>query len=109
MSAIAVKSDLLNIAKKFGDVDTVVAEALRRYAIERCADRIEAARAKIREYEKRYGVSYPIFARRVQTDAKFLRRVEAKNPMWEEDAIEWQYRLEEVTEWTKTLERILKG
>lgn len=108
MSAVAVRNDLLNVARKFGDIDTVISDALRRYTIDRCAERIENARAKIREYEKKYGVIYSTFARRVQTDAKFLRRVEAKNSVWEEDAIEWQYRIEEVKEWTETLERILK-
>ncbi|MBM3127267.1 MAG: hypothetical protein FJ009_01365 [Chloroflexi bacterium] len=108
MSAVAVRNDLLNVAKKFGDIDTVISDALRRYTIDRCAERIEKARAKIREYEKKYSVTYPAFARRVQMDAKFLRRIETKNPVWEEDAMEWQYRIEEVKEWTETLERILK-
>jgi len=108
MSAVAVKSDLLNVAKKFGDVDTVVAEALRHYAIDQSVERIEAARVKIRGYEKKYGASYATFAHQVQTDAKFLRRIEAKHPLWEEDALEWKYRLDEVEEWTATLENILK-
>jgi len=109
MSAVAVKSDLVNIAKKFGGVDTVVSEAVRRYAIEQCTERVETARAKIREYEKRYGTAYPAFARRVQTDAKYLRHIESKNPVWEEDAMEWKYRLEETAEWTETLASILKN
>lgn len=108
MAAVAVKKDLLSVAKLFGDVDTVVSDAVRRYAIDRCVERIELARAKIRGYEQAYGASYTTFARRVQTDAGFLRRVESKNPLWEEDAMEWKYRLEEVEEWTETLESILK-
>jgi hypothetical protein len=43
----------------------------------------------------------------VQTDSKFLHRVQVKNPVWEEDAGEWKYRIEEAQEWTATLERIL--
>jgi hypothetical protein len=109
MSAVAVKGDLLKVAKKFGDLDTVVSDALRRYTVDRCVERIEKGRAKIRAYEKKYGVAYPVFARRVQTDAKFLRRIESKDPAWEQDAIEWQYCIEEVAEWTETLERILRG
>lgn len=108
MSAVAVKNDLVNVAKKFGDVDTVVSEAVRRYAIEQCIERVENARIRIREFEKRYGAAYPTFAKRVQTDAKFLRRIESKNPVWEEDAMEWKYRLEETAEWTETLASILK-
>jgi hypothetical protein len=108
MSAVTVKNDLVNVAKKFGDVDTVVSEAVRRYAIEQCIERVENARARIREFEKRYGAPYPAFAKRVQTDTPFLRRIELKNPVWEEDAMEWKYRLEETAEWTETLASILK-
>lgn len=108
MSAVAVKKDLLNVARLFGDVDTVVSDAVRRYAIDRSVERIESARSKIRDYEQKYGVAYGIFARKIQTDARFLQRVESKYPLWEEDAIEWKYRTEEVEEWTKTLENILK-
>ena len=107
MPAVAIKRDLVNVAKKFGDVDTVVAEAVRRYAIEQSIERMEHARAKIREYEKRYGVAYPVFARRIRTDAKFLRHIESKFPVWEEDAMEWEYRIDEATEWTETLANIL--
>ena len=92
--------------KKIGDVDAVVSEAVRRYAIERCIERVETARTKIRAYEQQYGATYPVFARRVRADAKYLRRVESKNPIWEEDAMEWKYRLEEADEWTETLEQV---
>ena len=61
-------------------------------------ERIKSARAKIRGYEKKYGVPYQVFARLVQTDGRFLRRVERKNPAWEEDAMEWAYRFEEIEE-----------
>ncbi|MBI4791012.1 MAG: hypothetical protein HY782_28615 [Chloroflexi bacterium] len=108
MSAVAVKDDLLNVAKLFGDVETVITDAVRHYAIDQCVERIESARAKIREYEVKFGTDYLTFASRVQTDAEFLRRIEAKNPLWEEDAMEWKYRSDEVVEWTQTLERILK-
>jgi hypothetical protein len=108
MSAVAVKKDLLNVARLFGDVDTVVSDAVRRYAIDRSVERIESARAKVRGYEQGYGVAYKIFDQKIQTDARFLQRVESRHPLWEEDAIEWKYRTEEVEEWTKTLESILK-
>ena len=108
MSAVAVKKDLLNVARLFGDVDTVVSDAVRRYAIDRSVERIELARSKVRGYEQEYGVAYKVFAQKVQMDVRFLQRVESRHPLWEEDAMEWKYRTEEVEEWTKTLESILK-
>ncbi len=108
MSAVAVKEELLQVATLFGDAEAVIADAVRRYAIDHCVERIEAARHKIRAYEAMYGAGYKAFSERVQTDESFLKRVEKKNVIWEEDAIEWKHRVEEVEEWTKTLERILK-
>ena len=107
MTAIALNNDLVNVARLFGDVNLVISDAVRRYAIEQSVGRIESARLQIRAYEKKYGVDYKRFARKVQTDSKFLHRVQVKNPVWEEDASEWKYRIEEAQEWTATLERIL--
>ena len=69
-------------------------------------ERIVRARAKICAYEHQSGVPYIAFARRVQPDAEFLREVESRNPLWEEDAMEWKHRSDEVVEWTQTLERL---
>jgi len=45
---------------------------------------------------------------KIQTDEDFLQRVDRINPVWEEDAMEWDYRLKELTEWMQKLEDTLQ-
>ena len=45
---------------------------------------------------------------KIQTDEDFLQRVERINPVWEEAAMEWDYRLKELTEWMQKLEDTLQ-
>lgn len=59
---------------------------------------ISQAHGKIRFYEKLYGVTYKVFARLIQTDTEFFCRVQSINQLWEEDAIEWKFRSEELEE-----------
>jgi len=108
MPAVTVKDELVDVARLFGEVDTVLTEALRRYVIDQCIRKIEEAADKIKSYERKYGYSYDTFSTKIQTDEAFLERVEQQNPLWEEDTMEWKYRVEEEREWTRRLEDILK-
>jgi len=105
---LEMKDEWVKTASLFGDVETVVADALRRYAVDKCIQKIEQARAKIKAYENRYGCDYDTFSLKVQTDEDFLRGVEKINPVWEEDAMEWDYRLKELAEWMQKLEDTLQ-
>ena len=107
-TVLEMKDEWVKTARLFGDVETVMADALRRYAIDKCIQKIEQARAKIKVYESRYECDYNTFSLKVQTDEDFLRRVEKINPVWEEDAMEWDYRLKETAEWMQKLEDTLQ-
>lgn len=105
---LEMKDEWVKTASLFGDVETVITDALRRYAVDKCIQKIEQARAKIKIYESRYGCDYDTFSLKVQTDEDFLRRVEKINPVWEEDTMEWDYRLKELAEWMQKLEDTLQ-
>ena len=68
--------------------------------------RIEQAERRIAEYEQKYGATYQIFSRQVGTDQTFLETMHHAHPTWEADAIEWEYRLEELQTWRERLEKI---
>jgi len=68
---------------------------LRNYSIEQCQQRINKATALVASYNQKYHCDYEVFQRDIQTDEGFLIRIEAQNPLWEEDAMEWEYWLEE--------------
>jgi hypothetical protein len=105
---IPVQESLLEILKGLGSLEMVTAAALRRYALDRCLQRIEQAERKIAFYERRYESDYNKFNRRICTDQAFLDLVNRDHPMWEADAIEWVYRIEEAQAWRERLEKILR-
>lgn len=73
-----------------------------------CWQRIEQAERQIAGYEQKYGTTYETFNRRVATDENFLTATHRDHPTWEADAIEWDYRLEELQTWQNRLEKILR-
>lgn len=108
MPTISIDNDWVETAQLFGEVEQVVKEALRTYSIEQCIQHIEQATAKIKGYSQHYSGDYDFFKHAIQTDEAFLAKVEAQNPLWEEDAMEWEYWLEERQAWTQRLETILQ-
>jgi hypothetical protein len=106
MSAIVIEDKWLKIAQMFGQVEQVVHLALQSYFIEQCQQRFNQATIKITEYRKKYQCDYETFKQAVQTDDNFIKSVEAQNPFWEEDAMEWEYWLEEQKKWHNQLKVI---
>ncbi len=108
MQAIPVANEWVETVQLFGDVETVVKEALRDYFIEQCQQRINKAVVTVVGYNQKYHCDYETFKRAVQTDEDFLTKIEAQNPLWEEDAMEWEYWLEEQQTWLNRLGDILR-
>ncbi|MBI1927761.1 hypothetical protein HYR99_26425 [Candidatus Poribacteria bacterium] len=108
MLTIAIDNEWVETAQLFGDVERVVKEALQVYLIEQCQQRIKVADTQITTYDQKYQCDYKTFKQSIQTDEDFLKRVEAQNPLWEEDAMEWEYWLEEHQTWHNQLKTILK-
>ena len=107
MSAVAVRERYTETLRVFGEVDALVNEAVEQYLIHRIIERIRLAREKAQEFEKRYGADYETFSRQVQLDETFYDQVNGRNPLWEQDALEWKYWDEEARDWTGKLSGIL--
>lgn len=108
MQTISIENEWIETAQLFGNVEQVVKEALRTYSIEQCIQHINQATAKIKGYVQQYDCDYDTFKQLVQTDPDFLSKVEAQQPLWEEDAMEWECWLEDRRVWTQRLEAILQ-
>jgi len=108
MATVFIENEWIETAKLLGDVRSIVREALRAYFVQQCQQRIANADDKIRAYNRKYNCDYSIFKKSVQTDEEFLTKIESQNPLWEQDAIEWEYRVEEKQTWTSQLAAILK-
>ncbi len=104
---VPIHQNINDILSVVGQPEMVILDALRRYLLDICWQRIEQAEQKIATYEQRYGTIYDIFNQRVTTDEIFLGNLNKTYPMWEADAIEWLYRLEEARAWRKRSETIL--
>lgn len=108
MQTITLDNEWIETAKLFGDVEMVVQDALRNYSIDQCKARIKKAVSKQKKYFEKYGFEYHHFKNDIQINKDFLKEIERKNPLWEEDAMEWEYWVEEEETWRKRLEAISK-
>jgi len=108
MLSVPVTDEWVETARLFGDLESVVKDSLRNYSVEKCQQHIKIATARIASYNRKYNCDYDSFRRSVQTDESFLTQIEAQNPLWEEDAMEWEYQLEEQQAWLNRLGDILR-
>jgi len=106
MLSVPIANEWVETAQLFGDIESVIKDALRSYSIEKSQQRINEAAARIVSYNRKYSCDYDSFRRSVQTDKNFLARIESQNPLWEEDAMEWEYWTEEQKAWRNRLDDI---
>jgi hypothetical protein len=106
MATVSIKNVYLEMLKAIGGVDAIVEEAVRKYLINVCVERLEKAKTKAKEFEKRYNCQYADFCLKI-FDEDQLEKIEADHPTWEADKSEWEYWQKELDEWKAKLEDIL--
>lgn len=106
MATISIKNVYLEMLSKIGRVDSIVEEAVRKYLIDRCVERLEKAKPRIGEFEERYNCQYPDFCLKISDENQF-EKIEEEHPTWEADYAEWEYWQKEFEEWKAKLEDIL--
>jgi hypothetical protein len=106
MTTVTIKNNYLEMLSAIGRVESIVEEAVRKYLIDKCVERLEKAKLKIREFEKRYNCQYPDFCLTI-SDENQLEEIEKNHPTWEADHAEWEYWQKEREEWKAKLEDIL--
>lgn len=107
--AFPMNQTVSEILQILGEPDRVAARALRHYLLDVCLQRLEQARQQIDRYEQKYGSDYGTFNRHVGTDETFLEAMNSAHPLWEVDAIEWAYRVEEEEAWRNRSETVLRA
>ena len=108
MLTISLQGNLMELVHLLGEPAAVVPAAVRQYVVDRCLQRLEAAEAKVGAYVQRYGMDYKSFNGRATTDQAYLDQLNQDHPLWESDAIEWVYRIEEVELWRERLTKALQ-
>lgn len=104
---ISLQNNLLDIVQVLGEPDAVIPAAVRQYVVDRCLQKLDVAEARIADYVRKYGSDYERVSERASTDQMYLDKLNRDYPLWEADAVEWQYRLEEVELWRTRLTRAL--
>ena len=103
---IKIKTDYIKILDTLGSVNAIVEDAIRKYLIDKCVERIEKSKRKIEELEKKYDCNYAEFISKI-SNAEGLKAVEKTSLNWEGDMTEWEYWGNELEEWKARLENIL--
>ena len=106
MTTVAINSKYADILAPLGDVQQVVDEAVRRYAVEKLGERIAELRRALRPFEEHYGCTYEVFYARLTTDEAFVTGLREGNPTWERDLHTWEFYAEELREWLNRLEQL---
>jgi hypothetical protein len=106
MATISIKNVYMEMLRTIGGVDSIVEEAVRKYLIDKCVEKLEKAKSRIREFEKRYSCSYRDFCLMI-SDENQIEKVDQEHPTWEADLAEWEYWRKEFEEWKLKLEDIL--
>ena len=71
MTTIAIGDKYVEALKPFGSLEDAVNLALQRYAIEQVTAKMADLRRRDAVYQAKYGMSYPVFARRAGVDEAF--------------------------------------
>jgi hypothetical protein len=106
MATVSIKNVYLDMLRSIGRVDSIVEEAVRKYLIDKYVEKVEKAKVKVKEFEKRYDCRYEDFCI-MRTDENQFEKIEKEHPTWEADNAEWEYWQKELEEWKAKLEDIL--
>ena len=108
MLTIPVQEKYVNVLSAFGDIQTVIETAVRRYTLERITTKITELQQRENAYQAKYGLDYPTFAQRTAEDEEFVTQIETTiSTLWENDLADWEFCYKGVQDWTHTLQTIL--
>ncbi len=108
MTTIAISEKYVEVLSAFGDMQSAVDLALQRYTIEQITARIAELRRRDADYRLKYGLEYPVFARRTSEDEGFVGQIERQvSKTWEIDLADWEFCYEGAKDWTRRLQTIL--
>jgi hypothetical protein len=84
-----------------GNEQEVAQQAIQEYVLRKAVEKIARMTLEQAELESKYGMDLETFRQRVTTDEDYLRWLNRKEPLWEEDLAHWIYLSEELKEWRK--------
>ena len=108
MTTVSINNKYVKVLSAFGDLQEAIDLALRRYTIEQITGKVSELRHKEAQYQAKYRLDYPAFAKRIAEDETFVNEVETNiNKTWEFDLADWEFCHKGIEDWTRTLQTIL--
>ncbi len=105
MTTLTLDPKYIELLQPFGNIHEVLAEAIKRYALERINERIDLARQKVLAFEAKYGFTYSEFCDLISTDEAFLAKLETIDCTWEADLNSWEFYTEDLALWLGRLKK----
>ncbi len=96
----------INILQAMGNIEDVIEEAIRSYAVKKIGEQISRFQREIMIFQKEYGYPYEKIYNYITTDEDFVKNLRKSHPTWERDMNTWEYYLEELKEWLGHLKSI---
>ncbi|RMH36622.1 MAG: hypothetical protein D6694_13750 [Gammaproteobacteria bacterium] len=107
-ATVTIDDRFADVLRTLGNLQEGAETAVKRYAIEQIAERIELLREKCLAYEAKYGCDFEVFQARTAQDEGFVKQIETEvDKLWEQDLLDWEFCHKGIQDWTKTLETIL--
>lgn len=108
MSNVAIREEFAELLSVFGNLESEVDDALRRYILDRASERMERCREEIRRFEQVYGHSFNDFATALASETSpLLDEIERRHPTWEADYNTWETYAQEFERWKKRVSGLL--
>lgn len=108
MITVSIKKEYAEILNNFGDLESAIDLAVKRYTIEQITDRIAKLKQKNLDLENKYKCDYVTFLKKTQQDEKFIDYVEKNiEKLWEIDLSDWEFAHGGIKDWTEKLQTIL--
>lgn len=107
MATLTLKAKYIDVLQAIGNLDDVLEQAVRQYALKKIQARINEIQAKVRTFETKYGMTYSEFNSRVMADDRFTTELWAGEPTWEADFSAWEHYTEGLREWQQRLNTLL--
>jgi hypothetical protein len=108
MTIVSIKEEYAEILNSFGDLESAIDLALKRYTIEQITTKILEFKQKNIYFENKYQRDYLSFCQKIQQDENFVNYVENNiEKLWEIDLSDWEFSYRGIADWTEKLQTIL--
>ncbi|GBF80805.1 hypothetical protein [Aphanothece sacrum] len=108
MITVSIKDEYAEILSNFGNLESAIDLALKRYTIEQITTKIAGLKQKNLNYQNKYKTDYFTFCQKIQQDETFINYIETKvEKLWEIDLSDWEFSYQGIIDWTVKLQTIL--